>query len=52
MIYSNFRNADTKIKAQRRLLNAPFFIIGLDLSSWITGAIIYSILYRESVVSG
>ena len=47
MIHNNFKNADIKIKAQRRLLNAPFFIIGLDLASWIISAIIYSILYRE-----
>jgi len=47
IIYNKFRNADTKIKAKRRLLNAPFFIIGLDLSGWIISAIIYSILYRE-----
>jgi hypothetical protein len=49
MISNKVENADIKSRAKRRLLNAPFFIIGFDLSVWITGAIIYSILYREFV---
>ena len=36
-----------KTKVKRRLLNAPFFIIGMDFSLWIMGAIIYSVLYKE-----
>jgi len=47
MISNKIENANIKNRAKRRLLNAPFFIIGLDLSAWIAGAIIYSFLYRE-----
>lgn len=47
MISDKFINSDVKSIAKRRLLNTPFFIIGLDLSVWITGAIIYSVFYRE-----
>jgi len=34
-------------KAKQRVLNAPFFIIGLDLSVWIISAIVYTILYKK-----
>lgn len=40
---------DTESKAKRRLLNAPFFIIGIDFTAWITSAILYSFLYREFI---
>ena len=43
---SRARNEAIEIKAKRRLLNAPFFLTGLDLSCWFGIAIIYSALYR------
>ena len=40
-------NSDTKMRARRRLLNIPFFVIGIDLSVWLSSAIIYFICYSE-----
>jgi phosphoserine phosphatase RsbU/P len=40
-------NANLIIKAKRRLLNAPFFIIGIDLAGWMTAAVVYFFLYSE-----
>ena len=48
---NNNKNEEIKIKAKRRLLNAPFFVIGIDLSFWIVAAIIYSILYSVFTTS-
>jgi len=40
-------NEGTAIKAKRRLLNAPFFIMLIDFSFWMTAGFIYSFLYAE-----
>lgn len=36
-----------KNNARRRLLNAPFFIVGYDLLVWIFAAVVYSFLYSN-----
>jgi sigma-B regulation protein RsbU (phosphoserine phosphatase) len=36
---------DIEIKARRRLLNEPFFIIAADLGIWLLAAIIYSTVF-------
>ena len=36
-----------KYKAQQRLLNAPFFIVGIDFLGWTSAAIIYFFFYRQ-----
>jgi sigma-B regulation protein RsbU (phosphoserine phosphatase) len=41
------KDAQFKLKAQKRLLNAPFFIGGLDLIAWTGAAIVYSIMYAN-----
>ena len=38
-------------KARRRLLNAPFFIIGIDLAGWMAAAVIYALLYQTFTTS-
>jgi sigma-B regulation protein RsbU (phosphoserine phosphatase) len=42
--------SEDRITARRRLLNAPFLIIGIDLSAWIATAVIYAMLYRTFTV--
>jgi len=44
-------NAELLKTAKNRLLNAPFFIIGIDLAGWMTTAIVYFFLYREFTTS-
>jgi len=41
--------ADAAVQAQakRRLLNAPFFVVGIDLAGWLASAVIYALLYRS-----
>jgi sigma-B regulation protein RsbU (phosphoserine phosphatase) len=51
LIYDSSENEDLRTIAKRRLLNAPFFIIGMDLSFWFAGAIIYAVLYNAFTTS-
>jgi sigma-B regulation protein RsbU (phosphoserine phosphatase) len=45
--FNQMSNDEMKFKAKRRLLNAPFVIIGIDLLFWILGAIVYFFLYTN-----
>jgi sigma-B regulation protein RsbU (phosphoserine phosphatase) len=46
-LFSEKRNEQLETQARQRLLNAPFFIIGLNFSIWIGGAIIYWGIYKR-----
>lgn len=47
----NANPAEFTKKVKSRLLNAPFFIIGIDLAGWMTAATVYFFLYREFTTS-
>jgi len=37
---------EAPLKARQRLLNEPFFLIGLGFSIWLAAAVIYSVVFR------